>query len=106
MDKINGNLVYRSRKVKRMRIVEMETIHIRPPIGIPLPELSMEQIEQLDEEHMSLEYCYDLLVLAYQKSREMNSELEALTKELRQDNDRLIHICRQNGLTVNDLIYP
>jgi hypothetical protein len=39
-----------------MRIIKEKPIHIRAPIGIPLPELSMEQIEQLDDKHMSLEY--------------------------------------------------
>jgi hypothetical protein len=66
----------------------------------------MEQIEQLDDKHMSLEYWYDLLILAYQKSRQLNDELEVLNKELRQDNDRLIHICSQNGLSVNERNYP
>ena len=87
-----------------MRSVQKETIHIKAPKGIPLPELNVEQIEQLDEEHMSLQYCYDLLIFAYQKSRELNDELEALAKDLRKDNDRLIEVCRQNGLSVKELI--
>ena len=56
----------------------------------------MEDIEQLDEDQMSLEYCYELLVSAYQKSRELNVELDELSKELRKDNDKLIYLCRQN----------
>lgn len=50
-----------------MNGIKQKFINIRAPKGIPLPELNMEQIEQLDEEHMSLEYCYELFVLAYQK---------------------------------------
>jgi hypothetical protein len=88
-----------------MKCIKEKMINIRAPIGFPLPELTMEQIEQLDEEHMSLEYCYDLLILAYQKSRELNEELEVLNKELRQDNDTLIYICKQNGISVKELNY-
>lgn len=55
---------------------------------------------------MSLEYCYDLLILAYRKSRQLNEELEVLAKELRQDNDRLIRIYSQNDVSVKELSYP
>lgn len=89
-----------------MRINSKDTIYIGAPLGIPLPELSSEQVEQLDEEHMTLEYCYDLLIMAYQKSRELNDDLTVINEELRQDNDRLIHICKKNGLSVEELIYP
>ena len=89
-----------------MRINSKDTVYIRAPLGIPLLELSTEQVEQLDEEHMTLEYCYDLLIMAYQKSRELNDELTAINKELRQDNDRLIHICKNNRLSVKELMYP
>lgn len=89
-----------------MRINSKDTIYIRLPLGIPLPELSIEQVEQLDEDHMTLEYCYDLLIMAYQKSRQLNDELTEINKELRHDNDRLIHICKENGLLTSELMYP
>jgi hypothetical protein len=89
-----------------MKCIQEKTINIRQPIGIPLPELNIQQIEQLNEEHMSLEYCYDLLILAYQKSRELNDELESLNKELRQDNDKLIYFCKRNGISTQELNYP
>lgn len=89
-----------------MKFIQQKTINIRAPIGIPLPELNIEQIEQLDEDHMSLEYCYDLLLLAYQKSRELNDELEVLNKELRQDNDKLTYFCKLNGISIQELNYP
>lgn len=87
-----------------MKIIKNKPIYIREPIGIPLPELSMEQIEQLDEKHMSLEYCYELLIMAYQKSRELNEELEELAKELREDNNKLISIYSQHGILVKNLV--
>jgi hypothetical protein len=89
-----------------MRINSKEIVYIRAPLGIPLPELSIEQVEQLNEEHMTLEYCYDLLVMAYQKSRELNDELTAIKKDLRRDNDRLINICNKNGLSAEELAFP
>lgn len=89
-----------------MRTNSKDTIYIRAPLGIPLPELRPDEVEQLDEKHMTLEYCYDLLIMAYQKSRELNDELTTINKELRQDNDRLIHICKKNGLSVEELMYP
>ncbi len=89
----------------KMKRIHKALVYIREPKGIPLPELSMEEIEQLDEDQMSLEYCYELLVSAYQKSRELNEELEELSKELRKDNDKLIYLCRQNGLPLEGLIY-
>lgn len=93
-------------KVKKMKCMQQKTINIRAPIGIPLPELNIEEIEQLDEDHMSLEYCYDLLLLAYQKSRELNDELEVLNKELRQDNYKLTYFCKLNGISIGELNYP
>ena len=89
----------------KVKLIPKEPVYIRNSKGIPLPELSIENIEQLDEDQMSLEYCYELLVSAYQKSRELNEELEELSKELRKDNDKLIYICRQNGLPLEGIIY-